>query len=424
KNAARFEIDTVESVSKVKEKCNIKDKFQQIPPQRYSMDDYGASYWQIALHNGQLLHAEGFKGEGMLIAVIDGGFTNANTMLSLEYLRNSNRIVATRDFAYGTGDVYDNHYHGSMVLSLMASYLPGEYIGSAPEASYILITSENSYYEEIVEELNWVSAAEYADSMGVDVINTSLGYVDFESPRYNHSLEDMDGNTCPSTIGADIAASRGMLLLIAAGNSGNDESGHVWIGAPSDAKNVIAVGAIDHFQNTAPFTSHGIVNENQVKPDITSVGWGVFADYINDSIGQGSGTSFATPLMTGLATCFWQKFRSSSSDEIRRTMIQAARPTNPISDSDPTIGLPTPNIYTGNGIVDFQVASGIISGITEQEPKPSISIDVFPNPAISSITINTNTTQPAEINIFTEKGVLVDYRKNIEGETSFNIENY
>ncbi len=424
KSTPRFEIDTVETAKKVAKSMMVTENrpSTNIIAPKYTDSEYGLSYNQIALHNGHLLHAEGFKGEGMLIAVTDGGFTNADQMRSLEYLRNSGRIIATRDFAYNGSTVYDHHVHGSMVLSIMAGYLPGEYIGCAPEADYILITSECDDYEEIIEEFNWVSAIEYADSMGADLTNVSLGYVDFDSERYNHSRDDMDGHTNPSSIGANIAASRGMMIVVAAGNSGQYENGHVWIGAPSDAYDIVTVGAIDVNQNSAPFSSYGFVEENRIKPDIASVGWDTYVDYVNDSIDIGSGTSFATPLTTGLIACFWQKFHDKTSAEIREALFSAARPTNPIMEEDTTLTTGTPNIFTGRGIVDFEVASNLLSKITEDHA--TFGIELYPNPTSDIVTINLNSDKKAQLSIFSSDGRLLDYKKNILHEAKYNFANY
>ena len=424
KSTPRFEIDTVETAKKVAKSMMVTENRQStnIIAPKYTDSEYGLSYNQIALHNGHLLHAEGFKGEGMLIAVTDGGFTNADQMRSLEYLRNSGRIVATRDFAYNGSTVYGHHVHGSMVLSIMAGYLPGEYIGCAPEADYILITSECDDYEEIIEEFNWVSAIEYADSMGADLANVSLGYVDFDSERYNHSREDMDGHTNPSSIGANIAASRGMMIVVAAGNNGQYENGHVWIGAPSDAYDIVTVGAIDVNQNSAPFSSHGFVEGNRIKPDIASVGWDTYVDYVNDSIDVGSGTSFATPLSTGLIACFWQKFRDKTSTEIREALFAAARPTVPTWDEDITLTTGTPNIHTGRGIVDFEVASNLLSEITEAHAP--FGIELYPNPTSDIVTINLNSDKKAQLSIFSSNGRLLDYKKNVSHEAKYNFAKY
>lgn len=432
KSESRFEIDTVQNRGRSRgnliEKSNkrpsnaIKNSSDILNP-KLDMLDYGLSYLQFTMHNGQLLHEEGYMGEGMLIAVIDGGFYKADSMPSLARLRDNNKIIATRDFSYGDGNVYDHHTHGSMVLSIMAGYDPGRLIGTAPEADYLLVTSENGDYEELVEEFNWISAIEYADSMGADMANVSLGYVDFDSERYNHAYEDMDGQTCPSSIAAEIAASRGMLVFVAAGNSGYDESGHVWIGAPCDAENVIAVAAVRFNENTAPFTSHGICTENRIKPDVASDGWGTIVDYVGDSISTGNGTSFATPVMCGLSACFWQKFRSKTSAEIRNTLLGATRPTHPSDENDITFTTGSPNIYVGRGIVDFAVASETLTG-TQETPSYSSDIKVYPNPTSDSVTISVNSDKSMSINIYSLDGRLLDYHKNVSGSFNYDFSKY
>ena len=180
--------------------------------------DYGLSYGQIDQLNGIDLHDKGYKGEGMVIAVLDAGFTGVLEHPVFEYLRNNNKILGTKDFVYKDGDVYVGHEHGSMVLSCMAAYLPEEMIGTSPEADYWLLRSEEAPLENIIEEYNWVSAAEFADSVGADVINSSLSYFDFDMPEWSYDYSEMDGNTAISTIGADIASSKGMIVCNSAGN--------------------------------------------------------------------------------------------------------------------------------------------------------------------------------------------------------------
>lgn len=415
KNTPRFEIDTVETAKSYK---NISEKKLNVQPTRNL--DYGYTEGQIAIHNGDVLHNEGFKGEGMLIAITDAGFVNVSNMSTLQYLVNSGRIIATRDFAYGSGDVYGFHEHGSCVLSVLAGYIPGTFIGTAPEAEYVLITSENVYYEAIVEELNWVTAVEYADSIGADVVNVSLGYVDFDSERYNHAYTDMDGHTTPGSIGASIAASRGMLIVSAAGNSGGDESGHTWLGSPSDADSVICVGAIDVNENYAYFSSLGLMDENRIKPDVTSVGRYAVVQFSNDIIDYSNGTSFATPIMAGLTTCFWQKFREKSAMEIYNAILNSARPTRPTETEDPTNYTTTPNIFTGRGIPDFVAASEIFEN-NVQNSEIGTDIEIFPNPATNSINISVYDAQDFDVEIISVDGKSLKEINHISNNNSINI---
>jgi len=183
--------------------------------------DYGQAYNQIEMLNGIALHDLGYDGAGMTIAVLDAGFLNTDDMVAFDSLWNNNQILGYKDFANPQDpNIFNSHYHGSMVLSTMGANWPGIIVGTAPKADYWLLRSEDGDSEYIIEELNWVSAAEFADSVGADIINSSLGYTTFDDPAQDHTYTDMDGNTAPITIGADIAASKGMIVVNSAGNSG------------------------------------------------------------------------------------------------------------------------------------------------------------------------------------------------------------
>ncbi|RLD52427.1 MAG: hypothetical protein DRI97_14505 [Bacteroidetes bacterium] len=204
--------------------------------------DYGPSYNQISMLNGDQLHALGYKGEGIIIGVLDAGYDNADNLPVFDSLWADGRVLGNYDFVDGGAIQYDKHFHGTGVLSLMAGNYPGEIVGTAPRASYFLFRTEDGASEYIIEEYNWVSGAEYADSVGCDVLNTSLGYSEFpDDPTQNHTYEDMDGNTTPITIGADVAASRGMVVVNSAGNSGT--SSWYYITAPADGNEVFSIGS-------------------------------------------------------------------------------------------------------------------------------------------------------------------------------------
>ena len=300
----------------------------------------------------------------------------------------------------------------------MAGYIPDKYIGSAPEAKYILIISENRDYEEIIEEFNLVSAMEYADSMGTDLANVSLGYGNlFDHSRYDHPQESMDGHTHPSSIGAGIATSRGMIIVTSAGNSG-DIDWMDWIGAPGDSQDVIAVGSINLKEDYTHFSSKGFVEAERIKPDITSVGFKTCLINTNDSVIFDCGTSFSSPLMAGLITCFWQKFHDKTSTEIRNAIFSAARPTNPTQEWDPTLKSGTPNIYTGRGIVDFNVASNLLTG-----NNASYGITISLSSTSDIITISIDAKIKARLNIFSTEGQLLN-SKNISNKTKYDFSKY
>ena len=223
--------------------------------------------------NGDALHDMGYDGAGKIIAILDAGFLNANNLDAFDSLWNNGQILGTRDFVSPQNpNIFGSHYHGTMVLSTMGANWPGQMVGTAPKADYWLIRTEDGDSECLIEELNWVSGAEFADSLGADVINSSLGYTTFDDPTLDHSYEDMDGNTTPVTIGADMAVSKGMIVVNSAGNSG----GSFWqyIGAPADGDSVFSIGAVDGLGNYAYFSSTGPTYDGRMKPNVVAQGQG------------------------------------------------------------------------------------------------------------------------------------------------------
>ncbi|MBE0642292.1 MAG: S8 family serine peptidase, partial [Bacteroidales bacterium] len=228
--------------------------------------NYGMAENQALMIGVDQLHDLGFTGAGMIIAVIDAGFTGVNSASVFDSLWTHGRILGTRDFAEPNGNIFSAHSHGTMVLSIIGGNLPGMMVGTAPHASYYLLRSEIGATEYLVEEDNWVAAAEFADSAGADIINSSLGYTEFYDLTQNHTYEDMDGNTTRVTQGADMAASRGILVVNSAGNSG--ASTWKYIGAPADGDSVFSIGAVDAWGAYAGFSSQGPSYDGRVKPDI------------------------------------------------------------------------------------------------------------------------------------------------------------
>ncbi|VAW29171.1 Peptidase S8 and S53, subtilisin, kexin, sedolisin, partial [hydrothermal vent metagenome] len=234
---------------------------------------YGAALTQIKQINGIYLHNKGYRGEGMVIAVLDAGYSSVPKQPLFDSLRNDHRILGTKDFVVPGGDVYPQHYHGRMVLSCMAADIPGTMIGTAPKASYWLLRSEDARSENVIEEYNWVSAAEFADSVGADVINSSLGYIAFDDTTFSHPYSDMDGKTCISTRGAEIAASKGILVVNSAGNDGQSIA-FPWIGAPADGDSVLTAGAVTATGIRASFSSIGPTYDGRIKPTVMAMGQG------------------------------------------------------------------------------------------------------------------------------------------------------
>lgn len=301
--------------------------------------DYGSSFRQIEMMNGHLLHsAGGAEGQGMLIGILDSGFLDADVLPGLADLRSRNGIILTRDLVESGGNVYAEHYHGRSVLSVMAGHVDGKLTGTAPLANYVLVRTENADSEYIVEEDNWVSGAELCDSIGCDVLNTSLGYTTFDDSTQDHTYADLNGLTSRMTLAADIAARKGMIPVNSAGNSGT-LPWH-YISVPADAFDILAVGAVNSDRMLATFSSRGPSADGRVKPDVSAMGLGTIG------IGTGgynvygiSGTSFSSPLVAGLTACLWQLHPDRSAhdimDAVRRSASQYDHP-----DSDLGYGIP------------------------------------------------------------------------------------
>ncbi len=357
--------------------------------------NYGAAYDQIHLINGIPLHEQGYDGQGMMIGVLDAGFLNVDINTAFDSLWNNNQILGTRDFVNPGGNVFQAHYHGAMVLSTMGANLPGQMVGTAPKAQYWLIRTEDAESEYLIEEINWVAGAEFADSVGVDVINTSLGYSEFDNPSQNHTYADMDGNTTPISIGADIAASKGILCVNSAGNSGS--SAWYYITAPADADSICTVGAVDNNGMIADFSSHGPTSDGQIKPDVCATGSGTtIIDPWEGNVSYGSGTSFSSPITAGMAACLWQSHPNANNMEILQAMRESAdKYDNP------------DNAY-GYGIPDFEMAMGLLTKIPETAFAGTNFI-VYPNPIRQNLYISTSDTgvRMSSYSIFDLSGRLV-----------------
>jgi subtilisin family serine protease len=278
---------------------------------------YGAAAGQIAQHHGDSLHAAGFRGQGMRIAVIDAGFYNVDAIKMLKKVN----LLGTRDFVNPHSDIYAEGTHGLMVLSCMATNCSNVLVGTAPEASYLLLRSEDSDSEQLIEEDYWAAALEYADSVGVDLVNTSLGYNHFDDPRMNHAYRDLDGHTTLMSATASRAADKGIVVVCSAGNAGAD----TWkkITPPADAENVLTVGAMDADRMNAIFSSVGPSQDGRVKPDVMALGVSAAVCGTNGNVRHGNGTSFASPIFCGLVACFWQACPQLTAKQVIEAMRQA-----------------------------------------------------------------------------------------------------
>ncbi|MDF2380774.1 S8 family peptidase [Nostoc ellipsosporum NOK] len=307
--------------------------------------DYGSgSYNEIHLHNGEFLHNIGLRGQGMQIAMLDAGFLNYTSLRAFDSIRINGQVLSTWDFVAREASVVEDHVHGMQCLSTIAANIPGQFIGKAPKASFHLYRTEDAASEYPIEEFNWVCAAERADSIGADVISSSLGYYDFDRAQFNYAYSDMNGRNSTIVKGAAAAVRKGLLVFNSAGNEGTN-AWH-YIATPADGDSVIAVGAVNTSGSVWPSSSYGPSADGRVKPDIASVGWQAMIQTTSNTVAVGNGTSFAAPNMAGMGTCLWQGFPEFNNMKI----VSALRKSGHRS--------ATPDDRTGYGIPNLKQAFG------------------------------------------------------------------
>lgn len=376
---------------------------------RTSSLDYGFAYNQIHLMNGEYLHNNGFTGSGMVIAVIDAGFYSVDQLPTFDSLRSRGGILGTWDFVDNQSSVYEDDTHGMEVLSTIAGNTPGELIGTAPDADFWLLRTEDVFSENVIEEYNWAAAAEFADSVGADVISSSLGYSDFDDSLASHTYADMNGHTCPSSIAADFAVSRGMLVVVSAGNSG----GNQWhyISAPSDGDSVLAVGAVDSDGLYVGFSSYGPSSDGDIKPNVAAKGANATVADPFGTIGGANGTSFSCPILAGAATCLIQAHPDKSVIEIKDAIERSANYYS------------TPTDTLGFGIPNFANADFLLSNIVDRENiSPFV---VYPNPMQEKLNIQlfSNSNENVDVKLVGLLGnVVAEIKRNIFGGSYTTLE--
>ena len=297
---------------------------------------YGKAFRQINIHGGDSLHAAGFTGKGMHVAVIDAGFYNADR---IKFFKNMD-LLGTRDFVNPNSDIYEENSHGMKVLSCMAANIKDVFVGTAPDASYWLLRSEDQDTEQPIEEDYWAAAIEFADSVGVDVINTSLGYYEFDKGYGGYRYRDLDGHTSLMSHSASMAADKGIVVVCSAGNSGND----AWkkVTPPGDAEHVLVVGALNCELKNAEFSSVGNTSDGRVKPDVMAIGKGSVVSGNDGSVSKANGTSFSSPIMCGVVTCFWQACPWLTAKEVVKAVQQAG---DRVDFPDNIYGYGVPNLW-------------------------------------------------------------------------------
>jgi len=307
--------------------------------------NYGGNAGQVHIHEGEYLHNLGFHGEGMTIAILDGGFFNYLTNPALDSVRQAGQVLGTWDYVANEASVNEDNPHGGWCFSVIASNNPGKIVGTAPKAKFWLLRTEDVNSEYPVEEQNWVAAAEFADSAGADIITSSLGYSDFDDASFDHSYAQRDGKTSIISIAANMAVRKGMLVTNSAGNSGGLATDGKFVICPADADSVLTIGATDVNGIIAPFSSWGPNGAGKQKPNVVSVGWNaVVANYNTGNPAFLNGTSFSNPNLCGLVACLWQAFPGFSNMEIFNALQRSATKYN------------TPDYQFGYGIPNMRLA--------------------------------------------------------------------
>ncbi len=348
------------------------DKFEE---QVELNSSYGNTANQTSMIEVDYLHGESFNGEGIKIAVLDAGYPNVNTMGGFQYSRDLQKIKAGYDFVNNTTDVYQSSAsnHGTLVLSTMAGYIEDQFVGTAIDATYYLFLTEDANNENPVEESYWVEAAEAADSLGVDIINSSLGYTTYDNANYSYSNADMNGITAFITRGADIAADKGILVVNSAGNSGNSS----WkiVGAPADASGVFSIGAVDSNGLYAFFSSLGSSDQPTQKPDVVAQGQGSAVITEFNTLGSANGTSFSSPIIAGSMACLWQANPHLTNFELMQVVRETASQFN------------APDSYLGYGIPNFKAAHQTLSSTTSIKYNVTT---IYPNPVQRKLVISSD----------------------------------
>lgn len=347
---------------------------------------YGFSTNQNQMIGIHILHQFGYTGDGVVIAVMDAGFSGVDHIPFFDSLRLQNRLLGTRDFVYPDNNVYNKSTHGTSVLALMASNIPNILVGTAPRASYWLIRTEDPATEYIIEEENWIVGAEFADSVGADIINSSLGYTRFNLSSQDHSYSDLDGKTARATKGAAMAAKKGIIVCNSAGNSGNLD--WHYIGVPADADSIITVGAVDSLGVITGFSSRGPTYDGRIKPIVCAQGAQVFTGSQDSSIIMGNGTSFSSPIIAGATACLLQKHPQVYPNDIIQAIIKSGN------------RYLTPDNNYGYGIPNFAIAD-IFANDTSISTAPWLdnSPFIYPNPFTSSLNIIYKTNKKDFLNL-------------------------
>jgi len=387
--SSQIEIDLLEALPFVEKVSPVKalkmtevESFYKTNKSAAASLNYGDSKTQIQQLNGDFLHDQGYRGQGMMIAVIDGGFSDVDLIGGFDSLWMNGRIVTSYDFVDNDTNVFHLGSHGRSVLSVMGGYIDGVYVGTAPNANYVLLKSEDESSEKKVEEDNWVAAAEFADSVGADVINSSLGYNTFDGGIGDYVYSDFDGRTTVVSQGAVWAHRKGILVVNSMGNEGS--SSWQYMLSPADADSILSIGGADGANNHVGFASVGPTFDGRLKPNVSALATGVYVLSGSNTTQPGNGTSFAAPLISGLAACLWQADPTLTNYQVLELIERSSHQhTNP-------------DTLLGYGIPNFALA---FNNISIDERSALLNLKIYPVPFGDELTVEGFGENQSEIEV-------------------------
>jgi hypothetical protein len=355
--------------------------------------NYGSAANQIEMIRGEFLHEQDFTGEGMIVAVLDSGFPGWATNPAFSHVVNDGRLLGTYDFFSRTTDVTGTGSHGTQTSSDIGGFIQDQFVGTAPEASFYLFRTEYGPDENPREEAWWVEALERADSLGVDVVNTSLGYQAYDNPAYTHTYADLDGQTTFGARGGNHAFDKGLLLVTSAGNSGN---GFGTVGTPGDSPGILTVGAVSPAGFYVNFSSRGPTVDGRIKPDVMAQGQNSAVVDASGNVGTSNGTSFSSPIMAGAVTCLWQASPTSTNAEVMQAVRESAH----------LFANPTDEM--GYGIPNFEDAYNNLLELSVEDVFLEKNFALYPNPVSDVVNISFPlSSEIAEVAVYTIAGELV-----------------
>ena len=375
--------------------------------------DYGLSFNQLEItETASCLHENGLKGDNVLIAVLDAGFPKLDTMLAFKKMRQEGRIIDHWDFEDNASYVYHKSTHGTYVSSIIGGVLDSLFVGSAPKADYAFYITEIAAVEINLEEFNLVLGLERADSIGADICSISLGYRNFDTLQLSYGYAGMNGTTTVVAQGVTVARKKGLIISVAAGNSGGNGAGS--LGSPCDADSILCVGAINYDSTIAGFSSQGPTFDGRIKPDAVTIGRHCFFVRLDDSVRNGNGTSFATPLMSGMVACIKQAHPLRNNYQI----VDAIKNSGHTSTSpDNIFGWGIPNACA----IDSALTVLDSIALSINEVKSKLKIILFPNPVVNELTIKSEEIITS-FQVFSLDGKILLNQKNSSNQFEYKLD--